>query len=70
MALALARLEAEGLSNVKIAQGDALTALMDHLADKSLDRCCIFFPDPFPDERDAERCVFWRRKSNEMSEEH
>lgn len=48
VALALARLEAEGLSNVKIVRGDALIVLMDHIDDRSLHRCCIFFPDPFP----------------------
>lgn len=55
VAAALARLEAEGLPNVKIAQGDAITALADHIEDGSLSSCCIFFPDPFPQDRDTER---------------
>ncbi|CAM9506859.1 unnamed protein product [Ectocarpus sp. 12 AP-2014] len=55
VAAALARLEALGLPNVKIAQGDAITALADHIEDGSLSSCCIFFPDPFPQDRDTER---------------
>lgn len=55
MAAALSRLEEEGLTNVKIVQGDAITALMDHVEDGSLSACCIFFPDPFPQDRDAGR---------------
>lgn len=55
IAAALGRIEDEGLSNVKIARGDAVTALMDHVADDSLDECCIFFPDPFPQQHEAER---------------
>ncbi|CAM9352434.1 unnamed protein product, partial [Ectocarpus sp. 4 AP-2014] len=55
VAAALARLEAERLPNVKIAQGDAITALADHIEDGSLSSCCIFFPDPFPQDRDTER---------------
>lgn len=55
VAVALARLEAEGLSNVRIVQGDAITALADHIEDEALSSCCIFFPDPFPQDRDSGR---------------
>lgn len=55
VAVALARLEREGLSNVKIARGDAITALMDHVSDRSLEECNIFFPDPFPQEHEIGR---------------
>ncbi|CAM9130283.1 unnamed protein product [Scytosiphon promiscuus] len=55
VAAALARLEEEGLTNAKIVQGDAITALTDHVEDGSLSACCIFFPDPFPQDRDAGR---------------
>lgn len=55
VAAALARVEAEGLRNVKIVQGDAITALTDHIEDRSLSSCYIFFPDPFPQDRDSER---------------
>lgn len=56
IATALARLNAEGLTNVKIAAGDAVKALMDHVRDRSLDECCVFFPDPFPQDHESDRC--------------
>lgn len=56
IATALARLDAEGLTNVKIAAGDAVKALMDHVRDRSLDECCVFFPDPFPKDHESDRC--------------
>eukprot|EP00752_Nemacystus_decipiens_P005652 g5115.t1 len=55
VAAALSRLEAEGLSNVKIVQGDAITVLADSIEDGALSSCCIFFPDPFPQDRDSGR---------------
>eukprot|EP00903_Cladosiphon_okamuranus_P008617 g8264.t1 len=55
VAAALARLDAEGLSNVKIVQGDAITVLADNIEDGNLSSCCIFFPDPFPQDRDSDR---------------
>lgn len=60
VAAALARLEAEDLSNVKIVQGDAITVLADHVEDGALSSCCIFFPDPFPQDRDSGRWAMRR----------
>ncbi|CAN0237822.1 unnamed protein product, partial [Laminaria digitata] len=54
VATALGKIEAQALTNVRIVQGDVITALSDHLEDRSLNECCIFFPDPFPGDSDAD----------------
>ena len=61
VAAALAKIEAQALTNVRIVQGDVITALCDHVEDRSLDGCCIFFPDPFPRDSDADRWADGRR---------
>ncbi|CAM9434653.1 unnamed protein product [Choristocarpus tenellus] len=55
IAAAIKGAAAEGLKNVRLVQGDALTVLRDNVEDSALSRCCVFFPDPFPHERDVER---------------
>ena len=51
----LAMVERRGLSNVRIAEGDALTLVRDLLPAASLDAVHIFFPDPWPKARHHKR---------------
>ncbi|CAM9468450.1 unnamed protein product [Discosporangium mesarthrocarpum] len=55
IAACLKEAEARGLCNVRVAHGDVLTFLRDNVEDRTLTRCCLFFPDPFPREKDAEK---------------
>lgn len=54
MAKLLARIEARGLTNIRLYQGDAAEAL-DRLPDASLSRVYIFYPDPWPKRRHRKR---------------
>jgi tRNA (guanine-N7-)-methyltransferase len=47
--------EREQLTNVRVAEGDALTLLADMLAPGSLAAVHVFFPDPWPKTRHAKR---------------
>lgn len=47
--------EAAGLTNVRVAEGDALVVLRSMLSDRSLDEVRIYFPDPWPKSRHAKR---------------
>lgn len=55
MAKALAAIEARGLVNVRLHQGDA-TDLLDWLPAASLDRVDLIYPDPWPKRR------HWKRR--------
>lgn len=50
----LAGIEEKGLGNIRIFRDDA-RFLMDHLADGSLGRCFLLFPDPWPKARHHKR---------------
>jgi tRNA (guanine-N7-)-methyltransferase len=50
----LARLEGEGLGNVRI-HPDVAQGLLDHLAPATIDRVFVLFPDPWPKRRHAQR---------------
>ncbi len=54
MARLLAQIEARGLENIRLHQGDAATAL-DRLPDSSLTRIYLFYPDPWPKRRHRKR---------------
>jgi tRNA (guanine-N7-)-methyltransferase len=54
VASALRHIDEQGLSNVRLRQGDARQLLTD-LPDASLDRVFILFPDPWPKARHAKR---------------
>ena len=47
--------DARGLSNVRVADGDARVLLADMLAPRSLDEVRVWFPDPWPKARHAKR---------------
>ncbi|MDX1593330.1 MAG: tRNA (guanosine(46)-N7)-methyltransferase TrmB [Gammaproteobacteria bacterium] len=51
----LAGIEARGLANVRVIEGDALQVLGAMLDDGSLDRLLLFFPDPWPKKRHHKR---------------
>ena len=51
----LALAEARGLTNVRVARGDAIELLRHHLEPASLDAVNVFFPDPWPKLRHHKR---------------
>jgi tRNA (guanine-N7-)-methyltransferase len=51
----LRRIEELGLTNVRVAEGDAVVLLRDMLAPGSVDEVRVFFPDPWPKSRHAKR---------------
>jgi tRNA (guanine-N7-)-methyltransferase len=51
----LGLIETTGLSNVRVARGDAITLLTAMLAPGSVDAVHIFFPDPWPKARHHKR---------------
>lgn len=51
----LRRLELAGLTNVRVADGDALLVLREMVAPGALDGVRVFFPDPWPKTRHTER---------------
>lgn len=51
----LGALDARGLTNVRVVDGDAVAMLADSLAPASLHAVRIFFPDPWPKRRHAKR---------------
>lgn len=54
MAKLLSRIEARGLTNIRLHQGDAAEVL-DLLPDASLSRVYLFYPDPWPKRRHRKR---------------
>ena len=48
-------LEAEGIANVRVICDDAAEILREHIADGSLARLLVFFPDPWPKKRHHKR---------------
>ena len=53
----LLRIEALGLTNVRIICQDAVEVLQRHIADEALDRVLLFFPDPWPKKRHHKRRI-------------
>ena len=51
----LRRIEESGITNIRIAEGDAVELLRDMLAAHSVDEVRVFFPDPWPKARHAKR---------------
>jgi tRNA (guanine-N7-)-methyltransferase len=51
----LAGLEARGLDNVRVIEGDAVQVLSQMLAEGVLDRLLLLFPDPWPKKRHHKR---------------
>lgn len=49
------RAEKLGLTNLRLAQGDAVVLLTEHIAPSSLHGVRIFFPDPWPKKRHHKR---------------
>jgi tRNA (guanine-N7-)-methyltransferase len=56
----LRRVEELGLTNVRVAEGDAVVLLADMLTTDSLDEVRVFFPDPWPKARHAKRRLVQR----------
>ena len=50
-------IEAKGLSNVRLIEGDAVVVLRHHIGDASLDRVLLLFPDPWPKKRHHKRRI-------------
>ncbi|MGH8826788.1 MAG: tRNA (guanosine(46)-N7)-methyltransferase TrmB [Jiangellaceae bacterium] len=53
----LARIDDAGLTNVRVAHGDALDLVTERLASASLDAVHVFFPDPWPKTRHHKRRI-------------
>lgn len=51
----LRRVEELGLTNVRVAEGDAVVLMRDMLPAGSVDEVRVFFPDPWPKARHAKR---------------
>lgn len=56
----LARLDEQGLTNVRVVEGDALTLLHELLPDASLAGIRVYFPDPWPKTRHHKRRIITR----------
>jgi tRNA (guanine-N7-)-methyltransferase len=56
----LAVIEESGLTNVRVARGDALVLVNTMLAPESLDAIHVFFPDPWPKVRHHKRRLIQR----------
>jgi len=55
IATALGTIASYNLTNVRVANIDALWLLRDFIANESLDECCVYFPDPWNGENKAKR---------------
>ncbi len=53
----LAELDAQGIANVRVVEGDALELLHERLPDTSLAGIRVFFPDPWPKTRHHKRRI-------------
>lgn len=51
----LANIAAQGINNLRVIKQDAVQVLREHVADASLSRIMIFFPDPWPKKRHHKR---------------
>lgn len=51
----LRRVEEAGLTNVRVAEGDAVELIREMLAPGAVDEVRVFFPDPWPKSRHAKR---------------
>lgn len=51
----LRRVEEAGLTNVRVAEGDAVVLLQEMLTDGAVDEVRVFFPDPWPKARHHKR---------------
>lgn len=51
----LRRIEEQGLTNVRVAEGDAVVLLGEMLTPDSVDEVRVFFPDPWPKARHGKR---------------
>jgi tRNA (guanine-N7-)-methyltransferase len=56
----LRRVEEGGLSNVRVAEGDAVVLLGEMLGPESVDEVRVYFPDPWPKTRHAKRRLLQR----------
>lgn len=57
IAALLLRIERAGLTNVRVAHGDALDLVRERIAADSLDAVHVFFPDPWPKNRHHKRRI-------------
>lgn len=57
VAALLMRIDQAGLTNVRVAHGDAIELVRDHLGEETLDAVHIFFPDPWPKSRHHKRRI-------------
>lgn len=64
----LLRAEALALSNLRVIRADAVEVLEQRLADASLDRVQIFFPDPWPKVRQKKRRLIQPAFANLLSQ--
>ncbi|MGH3979799.1 MAG: tRNA (guanosine(46)-N7)-methyltransferase TrmB [Pseudonocardiaceae bacterium] len=55
LAQLLLRMEAAGITNLRLLRGDALDLLADHVAPGTLHGVRVFFPDPWPKRRHHKR---------------
>jgi len=53
----LMQAEKEGVSNLRLITHDAIDVLQDQIADSSLDRVNLYFPDPWPKKRHHKRRI-------------
>ena len=56
----LRRVEEGGLTNVRVAEGDAVVLLRDMLGPASVDEVRVYFPDPWPKARHVKRRLVQR----------
>ncbi|KGM13145.1 tRNA (guanosine(46)-N7)-methyltransferase TrmB [Cellulomonas bogoriensis] len=61
IATLLQRVDTAGVGNVRVAHGDAMTLVREHVAPSSLDAVHVFFPDPWPKARHHKRRLVQER---------
>ncbi|MDR2842249.1 MAG: tRNA (guanosine(46)-N7)-methyltransferase TrmB [Spirochaetaceae bacterium] len=54
------RIEKDGLQNIRIIEGDAVTAIANMIQNNSINAFHIFFPDPWPKKRHCKRRLVQR----------
>lgn len=55
IATALKEIEAMKLNNVRVVNIDGVWLMRDFIPENSVSECCVYFPDPWTDERKAHR---------------
>jgi tRNA (guanine-N7-)-methyltransferase len=60
-------LAADGLTNVRVMRADAAEVLREHVADATLARVLVFFPDPWPKKRHHKRRLVQPAFAGEMA---